>query len=204
MTLRRAALLLLALLVPRAVDAAYPPPTEADWIARDVRFTSGETLAAVKLHYRTLGSPQRDAAGRVRNAVLILHGTGGSGAQCDNDPQTFALAECNVFAGFACDGATCATLNWSDLNGTCNDTTACRDGYCNAGTCAPLPTTGMSCAMTGACGEDAFCDGTNCRPLIIDGQQCNRSAECAGESLCLMAGVNRPGTCGTLEWQLCQ
>lgn len=48
---------------------------------RDVRFDSGETLAEVRLHYRTFGQPRRDAAGTVRNAVLILHGTGGSHAQ---------------------------------------------------------------------------------------------------------------------------
>ena len=45
----------------------------------NVRFNNGETLANVRLHYRTLGQPQRDAHGVVRNAVLILHGTGGSG-----------------------------------------------------------------------------------------------------------------------------
>jgi homoserine O-acetyltransferase/O-succinyltransferase len=61
--------------------AAYPPPQEGTWVARDVRFSSGETLPEVRLHYRTLGSPVRDAAGVVRNAVLVLHGTGGSGAQ---------------------------------------------------------------------------------------------------------------------------
>jgi homoserine O-acetyltransferase len=67
--------------MPRVGRAAYPAPTEGDWIARDVRFSSGETLGEVRLHYRTLGTPVRDGAGRVRNAVLILHGTGGSGAQ---------------------------------------------------------------------------------------------------------------------------
>ncbi|MCB9149257.1 MAG: alpha/beta fold hydrolase [Caldilineaceae bacterium] len=45
----------------------------------NVRFNSGETLGNVRLHYRSLGQPQRDAHGVVRNAVLILHGTGGSG-----------------------------------------------------------------------------------------------------------------------------
>ena len=129
---------------------------------------------------------------------------GGSGAQCDNDPMTFALAECNLFAGFACDGATCSTANWSDLNGICNDTTFCREGYCNGGTCAPLPTTGMSCQAVGACGEDSFCDGTNCVPLKAQGAACNSAAECIGELVCLGAGVNRPGMCGALEWQLCQ
>jgi homoserine O-acetyltransferase len=51
------------------------------FIARDFRFASGETLPAVRLSYRTLGRPRRDAKGVVRNAVLILHGTGGSGLQ---------------------------------------------------------------------------------------------------------------------------
>ena len=55
--------------------------TEGDYVAKDFKFRSGETLAELKLHYRTLGTPQRDAQGRVTNAVLILHGTGGTGAQ---------------------------------------------------------------------------------------------------------------------------
>lgn len=60
---------------------AYPAPQEGSWIARDVKFTSGEAMAEVRLHYRTIGTPQRDAGGVVRNAVLILHGTGGAGSQ---------------------------------------------------------------------------------------------------------------------------
>ena len=60
--------------------AGYPTPVEGEYIARDFRFGTGETLPALKLHYRTIGTPQRDASGVVRNAVLILHGTGGSGA----------------------------------------------------------------------------------------------------------------------------
>jgi len=35
----------------------------------------------VRLHYRTLGVPRRDARGITTNAVLIMHGTGGTGAQ---------------------------------------------------------------------------------------------------------------------------
>lgn len=42
-------------------------------------FEIGESLGEVKLHYRTIGTLQRDATGRARNAVLILHGTGGAG-----------------------------------------------------------------------------------------------------------------------------
>ena len=43
------------------------------------RFASGQVLPELSIHYRTLGTPRRDAAGVVRNAVLILHGTTGSG-----------------------------------------------------------------------------------------------------------------------------
>jgi homoserine O-acetyltransferase/O-succinyltransferase len=62
------------------VGPALAQPVEADYVARDFKFASGETLPALTLHYRTLGTPQRDAAGVVRNAVMILHGTGGTGA----------------------------------------------------------------------------------------------------------------------------
>ncbi len=48
---------------------------------RDFHFHSGEILPELRLHYSTLGAPARDASGRVSNAVLILHGTGGSGRQ---------------------------------------------------------------------------------------------------------------------------
>jgi len=61
--------------------ANYPAPSEGDFVVKNFQFKSGEKLAEVKLHYYTLGTPQRDANGRVKNAVLILHGTGGSGRQ---------------------------------------------------------------------------------------------------------------------------
>jgi homoserine O-acetyltransferase len=57
----------------------YPLPVQGDYLIRDARFQSGETLPELRLHYTTLGAPTRDAAGIVRNAVLILHGTGGTG-----------------------------------------------------------------------------------------------------------------------------
>jgi homoserine O-acetyltransferase len=79
----RVLLWLVALLLLPAVSsqAEQPPPQEGDWVVRDFRFGSGETLPELRLHYRTLGKPARDAQGRVTNAVLILHGTGGSGRQ---------------------------------------------------------------------------------------------------------------------------
>jgi homoserine O-acetyltransferase len=59
--------------------ADYPQPVAGDFVLRDFQFASGETLPEVRIHYRTLGEPRRDEQGIVRNAVLILHGTGGEG-----------------------------------------------------------------------------------------------------------------------------
>jgi homoserine O-acetyltransferase len=60
-------------------QTAFPAPVEADFVARNVRFESGDVTPEIRLHYRTVGRPITDADGVVRNAVLILHGTGGSG-----------------------------------------------------------------------------------------------------------------------------
>jgi homoserine O-acetyltransferase/O-succinyltransferase len=67
------------LAISRAAD--YPPPNEGDFVARDFHFTSGETVPQLRLHYRTLGKALKDSQGVTRNAVLIIHGTTGSGAQ---------------------------------------------------------------------------------------------------------------------------
>src|SRR3954470_10488742 len=61
--------------------AEYPAATEGDYVIRDFKFTSGETMPELKIHYRTIGKPVKDAKGVVQNAVLITHGTTGSGAQ---------------------------------------------------------------------------------------------------------------------------
>src|SRR5881409_3269705 len=61
--------------------ADYPTPTEGDFTIRNFKFTSGETLPELRLHYRTIGKPEKDAQGKTTNAVLIMHGTTGSGAQ---------------------------------------------------------------------------------------------------------------------------
>jgi homoserine O-acetyltransferase/O-succinyltransferase len=63
------------------VAQTFPAPTEADTILKNFSFSSGQSLAELRIHYRTLGKPQRDAQGITRNAILITHGTGGSGAQ---------------------------------------------------------------------------------------------------------------------------
>ena len=63
-----------------AAQAAWPVK-EGDAVLKEFHFTSGETLPELRIHYRTLGEPKRDAAGLVTNAVLILHGTTGAGSQ---------------------------------------------------------------------------------------------------------------------------
>lgn len=60
---------------------AAPAVTEGNFVVRNYTFRSGETLPEVRMHYRTLGAPRKDATGRVTNAVLIGHGTGGTGTQ---------------------------------------------------------------------------------------------------------------------------
>jgi homoserine O-acetyltransferase/O-succinyltransferase len=62
-----------------AFSATYPAPVEGDYVIRTFRFASGETLPELRIHYRTLGKPVRGPDGRVRNAVLVLHGTTGNG-----------------------------------------------------------------------------------------------------------------------------
>src|ERR1041384_6348836 len=73
------ACLLITVTTVRAAD--YPAPSEGDFTIRDFKFQSGETLPELRLHYRSLGKPVKDAKGVTRNAVLIMHGTTGSGAQ---------------------------------------------------------------------------------------------------------------------------
>ncbi len=81
--LAAAALGFLAAMVLAAPAMAQPAAPldvrEGDYIVRDFHFRSGEALPELRLHYATLGKPVRDAAGHVTNAVMVLHGTGGSG-----------------------------------------------------------------------------------------------------------------------------
>jgi homoserine O-acetyltransferase len=69
-------------LIPHSLRGAeYPSPNEGDFVVRGFKFASGESLPELRLHYRTIGRPERDARGLTANAVLIMHGTTGSGAQ---------------------------------------------------------------------------------------------------------------------------
>jgi homoserine O-acetyltransferase len=64
-----------------AQESANLPTAEGDFVVHNFQFRSGESLPELKLHYTTLGKPVRNEQGRTTNAVLILHGTGGTGHQ---------------------------------------------------------------------------------------------------------------------------
>lgn len=66
---------------PVAPAAKSWPISEGDVALPDFRFRSGETLPRLNMHYTTLGRPHRNAVGEIDNAVMVLHGTGGSGQQ---------------------------------------------------------------------------------------------------------------------------
>ena len=80
---RACSLFLIAMFVAATNSHAQqtPTPEEGDYVTHNFHFKSGETLPELRLHYRTLGKPLHNASGRVNNAVLILHGTTGSGRQ---------------------------------------------------------------------------------------------------------------------------
>jgi len=68
--------------VPATAEVDYSTQlTQGDAILKDFTFASGAKLPALKIHYATLGTPRRDNAGRIVNAVMVLHGTGGTGQQ---------------------------------------------------------------------------------------------------------------------------
>ena len=63
----------LALTTITAFAADYPAPKQGEWIARDFKFHTGETLSELRLNYTTIGEP-------TGQPVLVLHGSGGSAA----------------------------------------------------------------------------------------------------------------------------
>ncbi|WP_151089050.1 alpha/beta fold hydrolase [Hymenobacter baengnokdamensis] len=69
-------------LLPAAgwAQSKYPAPVEGDFMLPKFRFESGETLPTLTIHYTTVGQPRRDKAGKIVNAVLIMHGTTGAGS----------------------------------------------------------------------------------------------------------------------------
>jgi homoserine O-acetyltransferase len=68
---------ILAVGLPASAQTSWPNQREGDFVIKDFRFASGETLPELRIHYITLGTPRRNAAGAITNGVLLLHGTGG-------------------------------------------------------------------------------------------------------------------------------
>jgi homoserine O-acetyltransferase len=66
---------------PVAAVAKAWPVQEHDVLLKDFRFGSGESLPELRIHYSSLGQPHRNASGEIDNAVMVLHGTGGTGQQ---------------------------------------------------------------------------------------------------------------------------
>ena len=87
MLARLVAVAALSLAMPAAVlaqtaketETNWPNQREGDFIIKDYRFASGETLPELKIHYTTLGTAKRNAAGEIVNGVLLLHGTSATG-----------------------------------------------------------------------------------------------------------------------------
>jgi homoserine O-acetyltransferase/O-succinyltransferase len=63
----------LMLMSATAMAADYPAPKQGDWIAKDFKFHTGDTMPELRLHYTTIGEP-------TGQPVLVLHGSGGSAA----------------------------------------------------------------------------------------------------------------------------
>src|SRR5882724_5360383 len=80
---------LLVLLVVCAINvngqAKYPAPVEGDYKVTNFEFESKEVLSEMNLHYFTMGTPQKDEKGQTTNAVIVMHGTTGTGQQFIND-----------------------------------------------------------------------------------------------------------------------
>jgi homoserine O-acetyltransferase len=68
-----AASAVLLLIASAALAADYPAPKQGNWVAKDFRFHTGETMPELRLHYTTIGEP-------TGQPVLVLHGSGESGA----------------------------------------------------------------------------------------------------------------------------
>jgi homoserine O-acetyltransferase len=76
-----ASLVLFSTLAAHAQTGSNPQPHDATYIVPSFKFEDGQTLQNLRLHYVTFGTPQVDRSGRTTNAVLIMHGTGGSTKQ---------------------------------------------------------------------------------------------------------------------------
>ena len=64
---------------PLSYSQNYPKPIEGDFVISDFKFSQGGDLKKLNQHYATIGKPVWNNAGQVTNAVLVMHGTGGTG-----------------------------------------------------------------------------------------------------------------------------
>ncbi len=80
LTMRYIALFLALLVAPALAQNGWPI-SEDDFLIENFEFGTGETLNELNIHYTTLGEPHRDADGEIDNAIMVLHGTGGTGQQ---------------------------------------------------------------------------------------------------------------------------
>jgi homoserine O-acetyltransferase/O-succinyltransferase len=71
--------LAVAMMLHVSAQEKYPDPVEGDFIVKQFYFKSGEHFQNLKLHYTTIGKPTKGKDGKVNNAVLIMHGTTGTG-----------------------------------------------------------------------------------------------------------------------------
>src|SRR5450432_1949174 len=97
--IRHVAALVLSVVATHAWAADYPKPSEADFVARDFKFSSGETLPEVRIHYRTFGRIERDANGHATNVVLIGHGTGGRRSSRGRSRRARCVRRCGSGCG---------------------------------------------------------------------------------------------------------
>jgi homoserine O-acetyltransferase len=63
---------ILAVGLPASAQTSWPNQREGDFVIKDFRFASGETLPELRIHYITLGTPRRNAAGAITNGVLLF------------------------------------------------------------------------------------------------------------------------------------
>ena len=83
-SVRLVLILLIATVLAKAQTHTQWPAQDGSYVIPNYRFGSGESIAELKLHYLTLGTPHRNAAGHTDNAFLLLHGTGGSASSLLN------------------------------------------------------------------------------------------------------------------------
>ncbi len=92
-----------------AADMNWPNYQEADFVAKNYAFKSGESLPEVKIHYRTLGTIKHDGNGDIANAVLLLQGNTGTSTNWLRP----SLADASPPTGCAPNSRITATTTWS-------------------------------------------------------------------------------------------